>query len=513
MARSSGHDMSIATLDPTATLDHALEFASKNLRVETLLIKLGLDPSNITYDALFNRLLDIAVANITFAHVLGLIGGIFLISTFVVRTIVLMRVLCIISIVFFLGSAALSGSVPNFFMYLLALPVNVVRLVQIRNLVKRARSSAQGVLSLDWLRPFMTPRSYRKGDVLFRKGDPATEMFLTVTGKFLVTEINIEIPPERILGELGFLSPNNHRTQSVECIEDGEVLTVSYEKLHEIYLENPEFGYFFLRLTSDRLLQNHARLEKLVEQHKAALAEIEAPAGAAKGKERSLKAAVLTIKNIRTAGIGANRRQKISAATRVAVSASSIVGMMTGRRADPAAATDDPLGEPVDPAEIEAAKRRVRAFAIVEHHVNYSAIGGFIPVPVVNAAAIAAVIVRMVNELSTLYGVPFKRNRAFSAAAGLLGGIMPTRLAAVTMSAIVNVVPGYNLVGLAVTSVTAAACARKIGYMLVDEFEHEAARERERIAWERNRRWINIWPLGARGRAASNGGIRRWLRS
>ena len=43
--------------------------------------------------------------------------------------------------------------------------------------------------------------------MLFRKGDPATEMFLTVAGKFLVTEIGIEIPAGHILGELGFVSP------------------------------------------------------------------------------------------------------------------------------------------------------------------------------------------------------------------------------------------------------------------------------------------------------------------
>ena len=117
----------------------------------------------------------------------------------------------------------------------------------------------------------MTPRNYQKGDVLFRKGDTATEMFLTVTGQFLVTEIGIELPAGRIMGELGFLSPKNNRTQSVECIENGEVLTIAYDKLREIYFKNPGFGYYFLRLTNDRLLQNYARLEGLIEQNKAKL--------------------------------------------------------------------------------------------------------------------------------------------------------------------------------------------------------------------------------------------------
>ncbi len=98
---------------------------------------------------------------------------------------------------------------------------------------------------MDWLRPFMTARNYQKGDVLFRKGDAASEMFLTVSGKFLVTEIGVEIPAGRILGELGFVSPSNNRTQSVECIEDGEVLAVGYERLHEIYLDNPDSATTF----------------------------------------------------------------------------------------------------------------------------------------------------------------------------------------------------------------------------------------------------------------------------
>jgi CRP-like cAMP-binding protein len=51
----------------------------------------------------------------------------------------------------------------------------------------------------------------------------------------------------------------------VECTEHGEVLTITYDKLLELYFQNPEFGYYFLRLTSERLLQNLARLEEIIE--------------------------------------------------------------------------------------------------------------------------------------------------------------------------------------------------------------------------------------------------------
>ena len=485
--------MRIATLP--AMFERALDFVTRNLSIERLLIQLGLDPGNVTYDAVLDRLLELAIASITFSNVFALIGGIFLVSTFVVRTIVPMRVLCIVSIVFFLGSAALAGSVPRFFLYLLALPINVVRLVQIKNLVKKARSSAQGNMSLSWLRPFMAPRTYRKGDVLFRKGEPAAEMILTESGKFLVTEIGIEIPAGRILGELGFLSPKNLRTQSVECIEDGEVLTIAYDKLLEIYFQNPEFGYYFLRLTSDRLLQNHARLEGLVEQHRAALAAAAAtktatkpatkPASPPDAKQagdtapkqtKPAAAVVVAIDNSRAIGAAAHRRQEASAPAPRAAAAGNVIELIPKQRAGPTAAA------------VEPPHRRRRALAIVERHANYSALGGFIPLPLVNVAAIMAVNMRMVRALGKLYGVPYERNRAYALVIGLMGGVMPTGLAKIATSTIAHFVPGYNLVGLAVSSVTASAYARNIGRLLIDHFESGAVSELEGLTLKRARR-------------------------
>ena len=105
-------------------------------------------------------------------------------------------------------------------------------------------------------------------------------MFYTVTGKFLVKEIGVELPAGRIMGELGFLTPKNRRTQSVECIDSGEVLTITYDKLLELYFQNPEFGYYFLRLTSERMLQNIGRLEGVIAENKTQLDALKSAAAA-----------------------------------------------------------------------------------------------------------------------------------------------------------------------------------------------------------------------------------------
>ena len=80
---------------------------------------------------------------------------------------------------FFAAFGALSGDVETFLLYLLLLPINAFRLRQMLNLVKKARSATQGDTSMEWLKPFMTERKYRKGDKSFKKGDAANEMFLT----------------------------------------------------------------------------------------------------------------------------------------------------------------------------------------------------------------------------------------------------------------------------------------------------------------------------------------------
>jgi len=64
-----------------------------------------------------------------------------------------------------------------------------------------------------------------------------------------------------IVGELGMLSPDNKRTQTLECLADGMILSVTYQKVEELYVQNPEFGFYFLRLVSARLFQNLEKLE------------------------------------------------------------------------------------------------------------------------------------------------------------------------------------------------------------------------------------------------------------
>ncbi|HEY2247039.1 MAG TPA: cyclic nucleotide-binding domain-containing protein [Bradyrhizobium sp.] len=256
--------------DMSDTLNRILDAATNNLRIANILIQMGLDPDNVTWDGIFNRLLEIFLHNITLANMFAVVGVIFFVATLLTQTMVPLRVANMIGCLFFAIFGALTGAITTFLLYLFMIPINAWRLRQMLALIKKARSATQGDSSMEWLRPFMTQRNYRKGDILMKKGDVAKEMLLTVTGRFRVVEINIELPPGQLMGELGFLTPDNRRTATIECIEDGHVLTITYEKLLEIYFQNPQFGYYFLVLTSQRLLENLARAEATAAQYKAA---------------------------------------------------------------------------------------------------------------------------------------------------------------------------------------------------------------------------------------------------
>jgi CRP-like cAMP-binding protein len=105
--------------------------------------------------------------------------------------------------------------------------------------------------------------------VLFYKDEKADSMFYIVSGRFRLVESGIELPVGAIVGELGMLSPSNARTQTLECVEAGVVLSVTYDQVEQLYVQNPAFGFYFLRLASARLFQNIGTLQEQLAQHTA----------------------------------------------------------------------------------------------------------------------------------------------------------------------------------------------------------------------------------------------------
>jgi uncharacterized protein (DUF697 family) len=118
-----------------------------------------------------------------------------------------------------------------------------------------------------------------------------------------------------------------------------------------------------------------------------------------------------------------------------------------------------------------AGRRRALARRIVERHKNYAAVGGLVPLPAANIASVTALNLRMVKQLTELYGVPFQRDRTRSLIIALIAGAVPTGAGLAASSTLMWIVPGGLLWGLGVSAITAGALTRGIGLVFIDSFE------------------------------------------
>jgi CRP/FNR family cyclic AMP-dependent transcriptional regulator len=191
------------------------------------------------------------------------------------KTMIPLRVVSMVCNSCFIVYGFFGAVYPTLALNLLLLPLNALRLHQMQKLIRNVEAATtSGGPSIDWLRPFMSSRQLRKGDIVLRRGDVADAMFYSVTGRYRLRESGIEIPAGQVFGELGLISPDNLRTQTVECIEDGQVLVATYQQVRELYFQNPEFGFYFLQLAAGRLFENIRNLETELARKNEALASL-----------------------------------------------------------------------------------------------------------------------------------------------------------------------------------------------------------------------------------------------
>jgi CRP-like cAMP-binding protein len=217
------------------------------------------------------------LGRISLTEAIGYAGILLAIGTSAMRTMIPLRSMSLAANAVFLVYGLLTGLAPTAIVNALLLPVNAIRLAQMIRLVRRVERAASSDLSMDWLKPYMNPRSVCEGEVLFAKGDAAGCLYYILRGRYRLRESGRELGPGELVGELAFVAPDRCRTQSLECIEAGAMLTISYEDLAQLYYQNPSFGFYFLGLTTGRLMQNITELEAEVEALRGVAAPTRAP--------------------------------------------------------------------------------------------------------------------------------------------------------------------------------------------------------------------------------------------
>lgn len=180
------------------------------------------------------------------------VAGALVLATFYLKTIIPLRTVAIASNVAFVGYGLLAGLTPIVVLHTLLLPLNILRLYQLRALVHRVKRASRGDFTLEMLIPHMKRQHLRSGTLLFAKGDDADTVYLVLEGRIRILGANALIRPGQLVGEMGLFAPDRLRTDSAVCETDAEVSSVTEDQLWELFYQNPEFGAYLLRIIVQR---------------------------------------------------------------------------------------------------------------------------------------------------------------------------------------------------------------------------------------------------------------------
>jgi hypothetical protein len=184
--------------------------------------------------------------------------------TFCMRTMLALRIAAIVSNLAFIAYALLAGLLPILILHVALLPLNVLRLVQMRRQVERvaeARAAPAASSGVDWLAAHGNRRRLSPGQTLFRKGERGESMFVVVEGGLRLPEIGIVLGPGALVGEMSLFSADRTRNASAEAAGPTLVAEITEREVRALYFDNPDFAYELMRLITQRMLENQRRIE------------------------------------------------------------------------------------------------------------------------------------------------------------------------------------------------------------------------------------------------------------
>jgi hypothetical protein len=196
----------------------------------------------------------------TWVDILGYAASAAVLATFCMSTMIPLRILALGSNVLFMAYGYVDHLYPVLILHAILFPVNTLRLVQFRRLVRDIRDAHREDLSIQGLLPYMKRRKFAAGETLVRKGDKADRLYYLVDGELEVVEFGKILKSGAMIGEIGVFAPNQARTATVECRTDCSVFELTEQKAKELYFQDRSFGFAVLQLIIARLVENNEQL-------------------------------------------------------------------------------------------------------------------------------------------------------------------------------------------------------------------------------------------------------------
>ena len=198
----------------------------------------------------------IVVFVVSFVEIIGYVAAGLVVVSFTMKTMLSLRYVAVLSNFAFLTYGFAGALWPVFGLHLVLLPLNLLRIRELRRLMAIAEQVDNGTFSAAWLLPFGTQVQFKAGDTVFAEDEPADALYVVVNGWARVERTGARIGPGELLGEMGLFTPTMSRTATVVCDTDLEAVRVSSDDLWQVYQKDPAVSFQMTRLMVQRLVHN-----------------------------------------------------------------------------------------------------------------------------------------------------------------------------------------------------------------------------------------------------------------
>lgn len=112
------------------------------------------------------------------------------------------------------------------------------------------------------------------------------------------------------------------------------------------------------------------------------------------------------------------------------------------------------------------------ALKTIKRYMWWSAGAALIPVPVADMLAVSGAQLKMLAEISKIYGIPFEKSRVQAVVGSLIGYVLPYTFSVGLIGSLLKALPGVGvLVGVPSFAFFAAAYAWALGRVFIQHFE------------------------------------------
>jgi len=157
-------------------------------------------------------------------------------------------------------------------------------------------------------------------------------------------------------------------------------------------------------------------------------------------------------------------------------------------------------------------ERQTSATKTVKQYMWISMGAGLIPVPFVDWAAVSGVQLKMLADLSKLYGLPFKASRGKAILGSLAGFVLPHAVACGFLGSVIKAIPIVGaLAGAPAMAIFCGAYAWAMGQVFIQHFESggtflnfdpEAVKEYFKAQFEEGRKQATAMQTGPKPEVA-----------